>query len=315
MVREAVTDLLTEIARDAPDLGSAIRHWTAALGDGDPVALFEAPTRYPFLHLPWWVESSLGADHDLHFQRGLVRSSVAGYWYYRLIDDLMDGHGGAPALLAGCGPLFHAFEAPYRERFAPAAPFWACYRTFVSEAAEAAYTEAAAAEPTMDESTFRAVAARKVAAGKIPVAAVLHHMDQTAHLDRWMAACDLLGRHEQMFDDVTDWQRDLAAGRSSRLLVEAAAHAPDRDSAVVWILAEGIAWAFGRMAAVRVELRQLAAELHATDLAAFLDQREALITAWSAEWGPALSTLTRLGRAFATPASSRRLTPTTETSR
>jgi hypothetical protein len=298
MVREAVAALLLELERDTGSLGAALRSWTARLADhAEPARLFTAPVRFPMLQLPWWVEASCRNEIDADFQRDLVRSSVAGYWFIRLIDGVMDSHLARPALAAAAGSLYHEFEAPYRRWFGPEHPFWNHFRHSWSEAAAAAFLDAESSGP-VDDAGFLAVAARKSAACKIPAAAALWQAGRPERLSDWMAVCDLLGAHEQMLDDVTDWQRDREAGRSTRLLSEARSHSTGPGGEVAWIVSEGIDWAFGRMATWRTQLAGLAVELDSIDLGAFLDQRAALIDQWSAQWRPALAALADVAREF-----------------
>jgi hypothetical protein len=298
MVREAVGALLLEFERNTGSLGAALRSWTARLADhAEPAVLFTAPFRFPMLQLPWWVEVSCRKLVDQDFQRDLIRSSVAGYWFIRLTDGVMDSHLARPALAAAAGSLYHEFEAPYHRRFGPEHPFWHHFRQSWSEAASAAFLDAESSA-TVDDARFLAVAARKSAACKIPAAAALWQAGRPERLADWMAVCDLLGAHEQMLDDITDWQRDRDAGRATRLLSEARRHSTGPGGEVAWIVSEGIDWAFARMAVWRTQLAHLAHHLESPDLLAFLHRRTALIADWSAQWRPALAALAGVAREF-----------------
>jgi hypothetical protein len=149
-----------------------------------------------------------------------------------------------------------------------------------------------------DDAGFLAVAARKSAACKIPVAAALFHAGRPDRLPPWMAVCDLLGAHEQMLDDVTDWQRDRDAGRVTRLLSEGRSRAAGPSGEVAWIVSEGLDWAFARMEDWRHQLARLAEDLECPDLRAFLSRRADLLADWSAQWRPAFAALATVGREF-----------------
>ena len=61
---------------------------------------FCKPHAFPMLQLPWWLERTLRPAPDLALQRDLARSTMCGYYYIRMIDNVMDGHATVePGLL------------------------------------------------------------------------------------------------------------------------------------------------------------------------------------------------------------------------
>ena len=62
-------------------------------GGAEPEAYFLHPEAFPMVLLPWWLESTIHEPPARGFQRDIVYSSVSGYYFVRMIDDLMDGVG------------------------------------------------------------------------------------------------------------------------------------------------------------------------------------------------------------------------------
>jgi hypothetical protein len=299
LIRNAVDEVLDTAGHGANALGAAVRQWAIRLADGEePAALFIADWRYPMLQLPWWIEPSVRGARDLEFQRALARSTVAGYYFIRLVDNAVDAHGSNRALLAAGGILFSTFQQPYQTYFPPAHDFWIHFRSAWQAGAEAVYREARLGDQPLDDEAFQTIAAPKVAAATIPVGAVLLRAGRGDRLPAWLRVCELLACHEQMLDDLFDWLRDLKARRPTRLLTEALARGRTRDGAVAWFLSEGVSWALQRMQQWRAAMRDAVLRLECPEFLGFLDRRAELIEQWEASWRPGLATLSKLDEAF-----------------
>jgi hypothetical protein len=300
VVDRAFDALLRDVDRFAARAGPRIRHWLDALSPtGKGVDRFTHRCAFPTLALPWWAESSICGTVDLELQHDLIRSSLAGYAFIRLLDDVMDRDPRAePSLLPAAGVLHTLFEAPYHARFEPGSPFWDHFRKAWGESAEAAIVEAE--QTTLDESAFHALSARKFAAVEIPLAAsCLSHRRPDA-IDGWFQLARIIGRHEQTIDDLLDWMRDQDAGRPSYLLSEAHRESGRHPGgATGWIVSHGLEWAFARMKTYREEARALARELRSLEAQEWLDDRESLVEEIGSELRPGLESLGRLSRMFA----------------
>jgi hypothetical protein len=302
MVDSAFDALLRDVDRCAPRAGPRIRRWLDALSPtGKGVDRFTHRRAFPTLALPWWAESAICGTVDLELQHDLIRSSLAGYAFIRLLDDVMDRDPRAePSLLPAAGVLHTLFEAPYHARFEPSSPFWDYFRKAWGESAEAAIVEAE--QTTLDESAFHAMSARKFAAVEIPLAAACLSHDRPDAIGGWFQLARVIGRHEQMIDDLLDWMRDQDAGRPSYLLSEALRQSGRHPGgATGWIVSHGLDWAFARMEKYREEARALARELRSAEVEEWLDDRESLVEEIGSELRPGLESLGRLSLVFAAP--------------
>jgi hypothetical protein len=79
------------------------------------------------------------------------------------------------------------------------------------------------------------------------VAAACYLDGRASLLEPSLALCDAIARLYQFADDVTDWQPDLAAGRSSWLLSVAEARKSGKETVSEWMLREGYVWSSARL--------------------------------------------------------------------
>src|SRR6187399_834062 len=91
VVRGAIRRSQTRLRSNAPTLAAHARSWQRELtGGAAPEAYFLHPEAFPLVLLPWWLESTIHEPRSAGFQRDVVYSSVSGYYFVRMIDDLMD---------------------------------------------------------------------------------------------------------------------------------------------------------------------------------------------------------------------------------
>ena len=121
----SVADLFAGF-ESAPHTSQRLRSWLASLfGPVAPDKVFTRADTFPLLLLPWWLESSV-RQPDLSLQRELATSSISGYLYIRLIDNLMDGDAPADVGLLPALSLLHTrFAKPFGKWFGHSHPFWA----------------------------------------------------------------------------------------------------------------------------------------------------------------------------------------------
>lgn len=248
---------------------------------------------FPLLLLPWWLDASVGEpDHSLH--RDLSASSISGYLYIRLIDNLMDGDAPADVgVLPALSILHTRFTDPYHQRFAPSHPFWDEFRAVWFETAEVTLRDSVLASIEREE--FEAISARKTGAAKIPLAAVAHSVNRPDVLPEWYRLVDRIGCWHQMLNDLFGWQKDLRNGSITYLLSEGHRMAPPR-SLEEWFAGEGFDWAMDQLDGWMAELADLGERLGSPEVIDYLDKRHALLHDQAARVRSGLRALTELGR-------------------
>src|SRR6266516_3333222 len=110
ITKAAGSRLRARLQREAPSLGAHAAAWMRSLaGDGPPERYFLHPRAFPAVLLPWLVEARIRRIPSRAFQRDVVYSTVSGYYFVRMIDDLMDGETVAPELI----PLLIVLHAEF----------------------------------------------------------------------------------------------------------------------------------------------------------------------------------------------------------
>ena len=297
LVREAVAELPATLARRAPHSAREVDAWMRTLSPtGDPAEYFLNRERYPMLLLPWWAARQLGVT-DRAFLRDITLSTVSGYYFIRLVDNITDGHATTePQLLPAAGYFHSRFQGAYRPHFPEHAPFWEDFERHWWAGIEAATTERMTR--TVTEPCFRAIANNKLTAAKIPIAAVCYRAGRPDALAAWEEVCDLMSLAEQMLDDVFDWRDDAEAQRTSFFLSEAERRRRPGEELLVWVAREGFAWGTEH---VRGSVAQVAAcgrRMLVPELSAYASSREAFIAEHHAYLAPGLADITRFADAM-----------------
>jgi hypothetical protein len=174
IIRQAVLRLQSDLGRAAPVMAGQVAGWIGRLaGGGRPEDYFQHPLAFPALLLPWWLEESFRPEMDLSFQAGLAYSTINGYYYVSLIDNLVDGEATEELSLLPALGFFHTqFQGAYQAYFSGDHPFWQLFQDAWFFAAEAVVKDAGLAE--IDLAQFWETAAQKVSAVRIPLAAVCY---------------------------------------------------------------------------------------------------------------------------------------------
>lgn len=247
--------------------------WLRSLtGDQPAERYFTHPDAFPLLLLPWWLEASLRGSVDVRFQRQIVYSSIAGYYFVRVVDDAMDARATTPASTLPALIVLHAeFQHTLAGLFPSHHPFWTDFFAASYEAAETASLDASAT--TLDRHAFLAVSSRKVAGAKIPLAAVAHRWHRGEVLPAWSLLVEAFGRWHQMRNDVFDWRRDLERGTATYFLGEAARRTGSGGAITPWVLHEGLDWAKQLLDGWMDEVVGAAAGLGSPTLLAYLEDR------------------------------------------
>lgn len=260
--------------------------------DAAPERYFLHPSAFPAVLLPWLVEERIRGAPSRSFQRDVVYSTVAGYFFVRILDDLMDGEPVPPQLVPALIVLHSEFQQTYLRYFPFQHPFWRAFAHGSYEAAETASRDAALERITRAQ--FLATSARKVAGGKVPIAAVCHRYGRPELVLPWSAFIDKLGRWHQMLNDMLGWSRDLQRGTATYFLSVAEEGAGSGMSIAEWVITEGYAWGMHELAPWMADLLDAARALESPSLVTYLEGRErALAAAWEGIRGdiPALGHL------------------------
>jgi len=268
---EADMQLRSNLADRAPFVARAVDAWLVDMfGQASLSEVFTRSEAFPTLLIPWWLDGSLGERHR-RFHRDLAYSTMNGYLYIRLIDNLMDRDAPGDVTLLPALSFFHLeFLEPYRRLFGPGHRFWADLRTIWLETADVTLHDASLGD--VDRSTFERVSARKTGAAKIPLAAVCHYRGQLHQLSRWNEFVDGFGRWHQMHNDLFSWRKDLEHGAATYFLSEGRRRS---DGAIEdWFIETGFDWGTGQLNEYMAELRRTAGTLAAPEPLEYLDDRQ-----------------------------------------
>ena len=214
-------------------------------------------------YLPWWLGQAFGLPSETSHR--IVTSNVLGLVAVRLEDDANDGEMGVGELEAArrvSARLFAAATDLYRPLFGPGSPFWA--------------------ELDATLSTWRSSAARSLATRGAPLnvgaRAICLLADRAASVPVVEACLDHALTALALYDDLCDWETDLAAGRWNAFVAsltdapQTAANRSRNRAAVLLALMTGTAAsdAFGRVAAEADRAAALARSLGSAELAQHL---------------------------------------------
>lgn len=271
-IRAAHAQIVTSVQETCPEVGAGFAAWTTSLTRGAPPEdYFTHPDAFPTLWLPYVLERALDGEK---LAAGLLRSSVAGYYAIRIMDNLMDGDATVEAaLLPALAPLSALFVQPLREQLGDDLEFQALFDEIWTRSAEATILDGELDD--VDEATFVGVSARKVEAALIPVVAVCRAYGQPQRVPRWSQFLARYGAWHQLANDTRDWQRDHQKGRLTWLLAEGRRRRAAGEGVELWIVREGHDWATAQLDRIMAECRSLAADLDCPPVIDFLDARSA----------------------------------------
>ena len=285
---DAVVDRIgVDLGASSPAFADQVMRWIRRISPGgEPAAHFLNVRMFPILQLPDFVLESLAVAPDEGFHQSLISSTVHGYYYIRLIDDIVDGDRDLELerrILPVASYFLSEFQLGYQKYFSAEHEFWQVFRRIWT--ASAAATAEDAVQIAVDFSEFERVSSRKFSAAGIPVAATCHHYGRADLLPAWLELVDGLGRWSQMVDDILDWHQDRSLGRATYFLTEGERQRRQEESLEEWILREGCDWGFDLLNEWMDRLQESAALLGSPALMKYLAGRKA----WAAEQHSALS--------------------------
>lgn len=257
-------------------LGPRMDAWVRGLVPaGDPWTYMLHPRSFPALRLPWLLETAAAGRADPDFQEDLIASSIAGYLYIRLMDQVMDERDAPERVLLPALNVLHlAFLEPYLRRFPVPHPFQDTLKRLWCLSADLTLRDEVHVDP--DEAEYRFTTGRKNCAARIPLEAVLHRHGRDDLRGPWTRFFEAFGAWHQMEDDVLDWVVDTNLGHETFFLAEARRRAAPDGTPGTWILGDGLPWAFDLLARWWADVRDAAGPLGSPGLETYLDQRAAV---------------------------------------
>jgi hypothetical protein len=280
LVARAFSRTRDRLREGAPTLSAHVSRWVRSLSHhAPPESYFTHPQAFPMLLLPWWLEAKIATKVDRTFQEDLVYSTVNGYYFVRMVDDLMDREHVADSTVLPALIFFHMeFQLTYQRHFPGDHLFWDAFAMESFAAAEAASSDAGLDQ--IDRETFVRICAKKIAGVRVPLAAVCFRYERPDLVEPWNRFMDAFGCWHQMQNDVFGWSRDLAHDRRTYFLSEASRRRGNASTAA-WAISDGLAWAYEQLQTWMSEVRIRARDLECPPLSAYIEQRnQTLATEW-----------------------------------
>ncbi|MGG6314273.1 hypothetical protein [Paenibacillus macerans] len=154
--------------------------------------------------LPYWLRKASGAkQEDCH---RFAVANLFGMMYYHLVDEAMDEPEAKSKFQLPLADLVRfEFMHIYSGYFPASSPFWAYYRKYAAEWADAVTLENV--NDFFQEDPVRV--AHKASPVKLTVAGTLLLTGREQLIPEWEAAVDTVLVTLQMLDDWEDWEKDL----------------------------------------------------------------------------------------------------------
>lgn len=275
-IHAGVARICSELERAMPLVGEQVLAWMKQLGGTEQPADYYHHPRGSFMFLfPWYLEKTLDPNPDPSFQSDLVYSTINGYYFIRLIDNLTDGHGQVERKLVPALGFFHTqFQMGYQVHFPAGHPFWDFFRHVWFHSADVTTKDLQLLE--IDRAEFVHIAAQKTCAVKLPLAALCYHYQRPEQLTPWSQFVDVFGCWHQMCNDLFHWHEDWSLHTATYFLSEAQRRKRSTESIADWVIEGGFEWGLQLLDAWMAELQQLAVSL-STDLVNHLNYRQALL--------------------------------------
>ncbi|MBI5030989.1 MAG: hypothetical protein HZB51_10710 [Chloroflexi bacterium] len=295
---DAITNALANIGaaleRLMPLSGPFVRDWLKYLaGTNEPADYYHQVPISPMFWFPWFLEKALHPNPDSSFQSDLVYSTINGYYYIRLIDNLTDHHATVELSLLPALGFFHTqFHLPYQKYFVADHPFWNFFATVWFHSADVTMMDAKMVE--QDQTQFRQIAAQKICAIKIPLAAVCYQYGQPALIAPWAQFVDSFGGWHQMYSDLFHWHEDASQATETFFLSEARRRKLAHESVADWVIREGFQWGLDCLNEWMTEVQTQAHKLDNADLLHYLNYRQTTARAAGAEVIAALQSASKL---------------------
>jgi hypothetical protein len=289
-----------DLRRTAPFLCEKVSDWMMRLSPtGETRDYLTQPRMFPTLLLPWWMAKSFDLELDTAFQADVIYSSLNGYYYIRLLDNLMDGHSSTELKILPATAFFQSqFQLAYQPYFEAGHTFWRVFQNEWFSSAEAVAREVDLEYIGIPE--FEQVSVKKVCAVKIPLAATAYRYEKSSQIQHWWRFAEALAGWAQMLDDLFDWHQDLRNRKISHFLSLANQSKEPEESIESWVLREGFKLGVCDLQRCFPELRRIARGLHSAEVEYYLDVREEMLAEDAGRIGAGLSTLREIATILGT---------------
>lgn len=296
-LEQAVARIQADLTQAMPHIAPRLQAWMQHLARSEQAAdYFRQPISFPLLQLPWWLAHSIDAANR-KFLTDVVYSTLNGYYFIRLIDNVMDGHSTHEVQLLPAAGFFHTqFQVAYQTYFPAPHPFWQTFQHAWFRAAEITIRDADLTNITLEQ--FREISSHKVSAIHIPLAAICWQSAQPQRLTLWLAFVNKLSGWHQFWNDVFDWSKDLRFGTATYFLSEAERRKAAQETVAEWVTREGFAWGIQVLMDWMQDLKQWARPLNSPSLLAYLDFRQHLLAEQARQLQTDLKQLAQLAAAF-----------------
>lgn len=276
IIKKSILQLKQEMNATAPFMAKQVTYWLENLaGTTQAENYFLHPKAFPMVLLPWSLEKTCYGKVDIYFQSNLAYSTINGYYYIRLIDNIMDADTDINLMLLPALNFFHThFQSTYHRYFPANHPFWQDFKRIWCASGELTMRDTALVNINLTQ--FKQIAAQKVSAIKIPIMAVCYHYHQVDLIPTWFEFVELLGCWHQMINDVFDWHKDLTHHTNTYFLAEAKRYTTSNEGLVNWVMQKGFYWASQILNTWLNELKIMAQHLQSKALVDYLIKRETL---------------------------------------
>lgn len=262
----------------APGLAAVALPWMEGLAQtADIENYFLRPLAFPQCLFSWWCEQTCQQPPNPALQHDVVYASVAGYYYIRLMDNLMDRDKPVPpALVPALNIFLTEALGVYASYFPHTHPFWALFEQLWGRATDMTAQDALLTAPDADQ--FRRVVAQKEYASNLPIAVIAYHYGCPEQCAPWAHFIEQFSAWHQLLNDVFDWQKDDAHEHTTYFLAEAQRRKAATESVAGWVTHTGFAWGCATLQAWFEQVRAAARPLACPDLEIYLDKRQAHFT-------------------------------------
>lgn len=276
-IAAGVTRICAELDEWMPLTTAQVKKWLVYLAASKrPEDYYLRRGDLPMFLFPWFLEKSRG-NPDTAFMRERVFSTLNGFYYIRLLDDVTDHHApGQVSLLPALGFFHTQFQSPYQKYFSAGHSFWDYFRRVWFHSADVTMRDLQFRR--INRRQFVQIAAQKICAVKIPVAGVAFRYGQADVLESWSQFMDVYSCWHQMSNDMFHWHEDLSLDTATFFLSEAARRKRERETIPDWVIREGFDWGLEALDEWMVQARELAGEVESTELMHYLKYRSESVT-------------------------------------
>lgn len=297
MIDCAVDRVEAQMALRIPRIAPRVTEWMHLLAGSDDAAdYYKHPRAFAFLLVPWLLERLIAQQPDMRFQSDLAYSSVNGYYFIRLFDNIMDDDAPLEKqILPATAFFYREIQKSFEQYFERDHPFWEYFETAWLQQCEATVLDEG--QGLIDRAAFAELVAQKVCGARIPLAAVCLHYDRPDLIEPWAKFLNCLGQWHLMQQDVFDWSKDLRQGKLTYFLSEATVRRRPGEAVAAWVVREGLDWGIETLIGWMAEIIALAHDLNCPPLVTYLQARQATLVAQVAQMRAGLGVLAALSQA------------------